>query len=99
MREKRLNMIYFDSCRPEYEVRNETCKYNFIIEPGRRHILINVIMEFPLTLNEKRCFEIIAECYNEIRTSSSTMNSSLSNSSKKSSKTNIMSQTSKLISQ
>ncbi|CAF3329438.1 unnamed protein product [Rotaria sp. Silwood1] len=88
---------------PDYEIRNEACKYNFIIEPGRRHILINVIMEFPLTLTERRCFEVIAECYNEIRTSASTTNSStannsLSNPSRKSSRTNIMSQTSKLIS-
>ncbi|CAF4554526.1 unnamed protein product, partial [Rotaria sp. Silwood2] len=89
---------------PDYEIRNEACKYNFIIEPGRRHILINVIMEFPLILTERRCFEVIAECYNEIRTSpstanNSTANNSLSNPSRKSSRTNITNQTSKLISQ
>ncbi|CAF0733347.1 unnamed protein product [Adineta steineri] len=88
---------------PDYEVRNEPCKYNFIIEPGRRHILINVIVEFPLILTERRCFEVIAECYNEIRTSTSTTNNSttnstLSNTSKKTSKSNINNQTSKLIS-
>jgi hypothetical protein len=96
--------IDFDYFRPDYEVRNESCKYNFIIEPGRRHILINVIVEFPLLLTERRYFEVIAECYNEIRTSpsttsNSTANSSLSNASKKSSKSNITTQTSKLISQ
>jgi hypothetical protein len=92
------------SFRPDYEVRNEPCKYNFIIEPGRRHILINVIVEFPLILTERRYFEVIAECYNEIRTSpsttsNSTTSSSLSNASKKSSKSNLTNQTSKLISQ
>jgi hypothetical protein len=86
--------------RPDYEVRNEACKYNFIIEPARRHILINVIVEFPLILTEKRCFEVIAECYNEVRSSPSTnANTSTNNSSKKSSKSNITNQTSKLISQ
>ncbi|CAF3568528.1 unnamed protein product [Rotaria socialis] len=88
---------------PDYEIRNEACKYNFIIEPGRRHILINVIMEFPLILTERRCFEVVAECYNEIRTSpsaasNSTTSNSLSNPSRKSSRTNVTSQTSKLIS-
>ena len=86
-----------DDFRPDYEVRNEACKYNFIIEPSRRHILINVIVEFPLILTEKRCFEVLAECYNEIRTSPSTNSSN--NSSKKSSKTNLNNSTSKLISQ
>jgi len=63
-----------------------------------------VIVEFPLLLTERRCFEVIAECYNEIRASqstnnNSTTNNSLSNTSKKSSKSSIMNQTSKLISQ
>ncbi len=98
------NCFIFYSFRPDYEVRNEACKYNFIIEPGRRHILINVIVEFPLILTERRYFEVIAECYNEIRTSpsttsNSTTSSSLSNASKKSSKSNFTNQTSKLLSQ
>ncbi|UJR25561.1 hypothetical protein I4U23_006906 [Adineta vaga] len=88
---------------PDYEVRNEPCKYNFIIEPGRRHILINVIVEFPLILTQRRCFEVIAECYNEMRTSSSTTANStstntLSTTSKKASRAAVHSQTSKLIS-
>lgn len=60
-------------------------------------------MEFPLMLTERRCFEVVAECYNEIRaspsaTSNSTTSNSLSNPSRKSSRTNVNSQTSKLIS-
>ena len=98
-------MFFFSLSRPDYEVRNEACKYNFIIEPFRRHILIDVIVEFPLILTERRNFEVTAECYNEIRTSSSTSSnnsttsSSLSNTTKKSSKAHINNQTSKLISQ
>ncbi|CAF0917487.1 unnamed protein product [Adineta ricciae] len=84
---------------PDYEVRNEACKYNFIIEPGRRHILINVIVEFPLILTQRRCFEVIAECYNEIRSSpAATSTSTISNTSRKASRSNVTNQTSKLIS-
>lgn len=98
-------MLIFNYFRPDYEIKNEACKYNFIIEPGRRHILINVIMEFPLILTERRCFEVVAECYNEIRASpssvsnTSTMSNSCSNPPKRSSRANITNQTSKLISQ
>lgn len=63
-----------------------------------------MIVEFPLLITERRYFEVVAECYNEIRTSStatSTTNNNNNNNSlsKKSSKSNITNQTSKLLSQ
>ncbi|CAF1599647.1 unnamed protein product, partial [Didymodactylos carnosus] len=67
---------------PYYFIENDTCKYNFIIEPSnRRYIIIHATIEFPLDLEERRCFDIIAECYNETRTSTTTT-SSLNKASK-----------------
>jgi hypothetical protein len=58
-------------------------------------------VEFPALLTERRCFEVIAECYNEIRTTTAigVTNSSLPGPSKKIPKSTIVNQTSKLISQ